>query len=127
MCIMCILRLENCSLGDQSGGEIAPQRHHQLACQGDDGDAPDALAGVRRALPEPAAESAVWLMLQPQPGQLDGGMAGASIAGLADPLIAIDAAAEPWACAQPEVAADLPAIAEVLVEDLIHQPAREHQ
>ena len=40
------LRLDHGPLGDQAGGEVAPQRHHQLARQGDDGDALDPLAGL---------------------------------------------------------------------------------
>ena len=87
------LRLENRPFGDQSGGEIAPQRHHQLACQGDDGDALDPFARVCRALTEPAAESTVRLMLQPQPSQLDGGVAGAAIAGLMSGSFAVQAQA----------------------------------
>ena len=40
--------LEHGSFGDQAGCEIAPERHHQLARQGHDGDALDALAGIER-------------------------------------------------------------------------------
>ena len=38
--------LEHRALGHEAGGEIAPERHDQLARQGDDGDALDALAGI---------------------------------------------------------------------------------
>src|SRR4029453_2097419 len=117
--------LENRALRDQAGGEKAPQRHHQLARQRDDGDALHPFAGARRALTEPAAERAVRLMSQPQPSELDRGMAGTAIAGLADPLLAIGLSAAPRTAAKPEIAADFPAIAEVLVEHLIDQLARE--
>src|SRR4029453_9329793 len=113
--------LENRALRDQAGGEKAPQRHHQLARQRDDGDALHPFAGARRALTEPAAERAVRLMSQPQPSELDRGMAGTAIGDLADPLLAFSAA--PRTAAKPEIAADFPAIAEVLVEHLVDQLA----
>jgi hypothetical protein len=43
--IMCSW-LEKGALRNKPGGEIAPQRHHQLAGQGHDGDALEAFAGV---------------------------------------------------------------------------------
>src|SRR4029077_4078501 len=99
----------------------------QLARQGHNGDAPGAPAGIERALPEPLAELAVRLMPQPQPGQLDRGAAGARIARLADPLVAIGSAALPWTGRQPEIARDLAPVAEILVEHLLGQLRREHQ
>src|ERR1017187_10640141 len=100
-------RLEHRTCGHKTGCEVTPKRHHQLARQGHNGDALGALAGIERALPEPSAELAVRLMPQPQPGQLDRGTAGARIARLADPLVAIGSAALPWTGRQPEIAPDL--------------------
>ena len=57
-----VLNLHDRFLGHKPGGEVAPQRHDQLARQRDNGDAPGALAGVDRAGAEPAAEGAVGLM-----------------------------------------------------------------
>src|SRR5215204_5024665 len=102
--------------GEEPGGEIAPQRHHQFARQGDDGDAPDAAARAGRAPKELAAERAVRLMSQPQPGELDRLVARARIARLADPLLAVGPSAAPRARREPDVAGDLAPIVEVLVE-----------
>src|SRR5438105_7311058 len=54
-------------------------------------------------------------------------MAGAAIARLADPLLAIGVAAAPRAPVQPEITADFAAVAEVRIERLIDQSAREHR
>src|SRR5581483_7653720 len=80
-------RLEHRAFRHEPGREIAPQRHHQLACQRDDCDAPDPLARLGGALREPLRERAAGLMAQPQPGELDRRLAGPGIAGLADPLL----------------------------------------
>src|SRR5947207_9816201 len=77
---LAVTHVEHGALRHQPGGEIAPQRHDQLAREGDDRNAPEPLAGVERALEEPAAECALRLMLQPKPGELDRFVAGARIA-----------------------------------------------
>src|SRR5258708_33105943 len=69
--------------------EEAPQRHHQLARQGDDGDAPDAALLIADACVEPAAQRTAGLMASPQPSQLDGCRARSRVAGLADALLAL--------------------------------------
>src|SRR5213083_1259873 len=125
--LLCLARLEHRMFGHEPGGEIAPQRHDQLARQGDDGNALDPAAGAGRAGPEPLAERAVRLMQQPQPGELDRLVAGARIARLADPLLALDPAAAPRTGHQSAVAGDLAPIAEVLVEHLVHEGGREHR
>src|SRR5262249_32645723 len=58
--------LERPPLPHQRLGQVAPQRHHQLARQGHDQDALEPLAPAR-AQPgvEPSAERALRLMLQP--------------------------------------------------------------
>jgi hypothetical protein len=48
-------RLEHRPCGHKTGCQVTPKRHHQLARQGHNGDAPDARAGIERALPEPLA------------------------------------------------------------------------
>src|SRR5882762_4933040 len=122
-----LCRLEHRSLGHEAGCEIAPERHDQLARQGHDGDALDALAGIECASPILLGEFAVRLMPQPQPGQFDRGTAGARIARLADPLVAVDPAALPRTGCQPEIAPDFTPIAEVLVERLVGQRRRERR
>src|SRR5262249_54597379 len=61
------------------------------------------------------------LSAQPQPGQFDRLAAGAPVARLADPLFAAGRAAAPGAWRQPDVAADLAAVVEVLVQRLVDQ------
>jgi len=65
-----------------------PQRHHQLAGQCDDGNALGSSACIGGAGAEPAAELAVGLMSQPEPGELDRVDAGARAACLAGALLA---------------------------------------
>src|ERR1700726_2846260 len=120
-------RLEHRPCGHKTGCEVTPKRHHELARQFHNGDALGALAGIERALPEPSAELAARLMPQPQPGQFDRGAAGARIARLADPLVAIDAAASPWTGRQPKIARNLAPVAEVLVKHLLSQRRRERR
>src|SRR5229473_6018442 len=99
-----LCRLEHRSLGHKAGCEIAPERHDQLARQGYNRDALDALAGIECASPILLGEFTVRLMSQPQPGHLDRGATGARVARLADPLVAIDPAALPRTGRQPEIA-----------------------
>src|ERR1700756_3587287 len=101
--VVCLC-LHGCLLRNEARGEIAPQRHDQLAGQCDDGDALGALAGVGGAGAEPAAERAVRLMAEPEPGQFDRLVARPPIAGLADALLAIDAAALPGTGRQSAIA-----------------------
>src|SRR5215831_19645417 len=122
-----LLRLEHGAFRNEAGGKKTPQRHHQLARQGDNRDPPDPFARVRRALAEPFAQRALRLVPQPQPGQLDRGVAGAAIPGLADPLFTIGVAAAPGTSVQPEIGTDFAAIAEILVERLVDQPARKRR
>jgi len=60
-------------------------------------------------------------MAQPEPGQFDRLVARPPVTGLADALLAIDAAALPGTGRQSAIAGDLAPVAEVLVEQLVHQ------
>src|SRR3546814_6302939 len=91
--------------GHQPGGQEPPEGDEQLARQSDDGDAPHPAALVADPGLEPAAERAVRLMAQPQPGELDGDLPGPPVAGLADPLLMVDPTAAPGRGGQPEIAA----------------------
>src|SRR5690242_5523256 len=81
-------RAENGAVWDLAGFEIAPERDEQLSRQGDD----EGTAGtpLRRAdaLLVPARQSARGLPSQPEPGEFDQDAAGASVASLADALLA---------------------------------------
>src|SRR5437868_9232311 len=102
-----VLCLHYCPRGDKPRGEIAPERHDQLARQRDDGDALGPLAGIGGAGAEPAAEFAFRLMPQPEPGQFECLEPGARITCLADALLTIDAAATPGTGRQSAIGADL--------------------
>src|ERR1700757_1181453 len=73
--------------------QVAPQRDGQSPGQGHDAHAPHASSRTGEASVEPVREIAVGLQSQPTPGLLDEQRSDSSIAGLADALLAIDAAA----------------------------------
>lgn len=50
---------------DDAGGQVAPQRYHQLARQRDNGNAPDASFEVADPFAEPARQCAIGLMNRP--------------------------------------------------------------
>src|SRR5258708_36430731 len=104
----------------QAGGEVSPQRDHQLACQGHDGDAADAALEVADPLTEPAGQLAAGLMPHPEPAKLDCEGAGTAVAGLADALLAAALATVVRCAGQPEVAAHLAPIVERAVEHLVY-------
>src|SRR6185503_19906861 len=72
-------------------------------------------------LAEPAAQLAVGLMRQPQPGEFDCGGSRAMVAGFADALLSPAGAAVIGSVGQSEATADLTPVLEVTVEDLIGQ------
>src|SRR5918912_2674934 len=61
----------------KGGISVAPERDQQAPGEGDDRDPADPPALVAHARPEPAARRALGLVLDPQPGQLDHGVAQA--------------------------------------------------
>jgi hypothetical protein len=65
-------RAHDSALRDQSSFEIAPERDHQFARQCHDSDQSDPPLGIADALSKPPAQSAFWLVTDPQPGDLDG-------------------------------------------------------
>ena len=58
-------RVQHGAGGNDAGGQIAPQRDHQLARQRDNGDPADASLEVAHAVAEPARQCAVGLMNYP--------------------------------------------------------------
>ena len=111
-----ILWAHDSSFGDQSGGEIAPQRDHQLARQCHNSDPSDASLGLADALGEPLAQRTVRLMADPQLGDLDRKPARAGITRLADALINAHRATVVWARRQAKRAGQFAAIVEVTIE-----------
>src|SRR5207245_11257312 len=108
--------------GHHAGLEITPECHHELARDGDDGDAPRPALEVAHPLMEPAGQFAAGLVAKPQPGELDGKLTGAGVAGFADALVALAGPAVVGGPGQPDIAADLAAIVEGTIEHLIDQP-----
>src|SRR5215469_6997569 len=108
--------VHNSALRDQSGFEIAPERDHQFARQCHNSDASDASLGLADALGEPLAQSAVRLVADPQPGDLDSKPARAGIARLADALINAHRATVVGARRQAKIAGQFAAIVEVTIE-----------
>src|ERR1700693_4620395 len=96
--------------GHHAGFEIAPQRHHELAGQRHDGDAPQAPLGVADPFMEPAAQFAAGVMPDPHPGELDSDRPGAAVAGLADALFAPASPAVERRASQAEIAADFASV-----------------
>jgi hypothetical protein len=88
-------RLEHGAGRYHTGFEIAPQRHQELARHRHDGDAAHPPLAVADALPEPDAQGAAGLILQPHPGQFDHGRTDRGTAGLADALVALHRSAGP--------------------------------
>src|SRR5215831_14969018 len=111
--------LEDGAAGNEASLKIAPERDRELAGQGDDGDLADAPFAITDALLEPARELAFRLMLEPEPGELDQGGPRPSVAGLADALLAPLRAAVEGRASEADEAADLTAIIEVAVIDLV--------
>src|SRR5207245_4599780 len=107
--------------GDHTGREIAPEYHHQLARQDDDGNAPDASFEIAHSLAEPARQRAVRLMDRPEPCQFDGELTGPPVAGFADALLPASLAAVVRRAGEAKVTADLTAVVEVAIEHLVDQ------
>src|SRR5712671_225792 len=105
----------------EAGFQIAPQRHHQLAGQRHDGDLADPPLDLADPLAEPAAQIAIRLMPQPQPGKLDRGRSRAVVARLADTLLPPAGAAVVGRVGQSDAATDLTSVLEVTIEHLVGQ------
>ena len=74
--------LEGGALRDDALGRIASERHQQLAGKRHDHDPTDPPTCLPDALPEPGAQGGVRLMAEPEPGELDQGVAQAAVAAL---------------------------------------------
>src|SRR5262249_13967229 len=88
----------------------------RLARQCNNSDASDASPGDAGALGEPLAQSAVRLVADPQPSDLDSKPARAGIARLADALINAHRATVVGARRQAKIARHFAAIVEVTIE-----------
>src|SRR4051812_8746962 len=73
--------------------EVSPERDQELSRQGDDHDLAQAAPRAAQAIVEPARERATGLVAQPHPGELNERRAQPPVAVLANPLLAVRAAA----------------------------------
>src|SRR6516164_5196950 len=108
----------------EAGLEVAPESDHEFAGQGGDGDFADATLGVADPVAIPAGERTLGLIAHPEPGELEGSVAGPGIAGSADALLAHRLAAVVRGAGEAEIGAELTPVAEVAVEDLVDQEGR---
>ena len=100
--------------------QVMPERDQQLARQRDDADFMESRAAGAEALLVPLAEGAVGLKAQPAPGDLDRHGPHQGVAGLADTLFMILAAALKGRGRQPGQRADLAAVMEVAPAEELH-------
>src|SRR5712664_3649418 len=103
----------------QAGFQIAPERHHKLAGQRHDGDLADPPLDLADPREEPAAQLAIGLMPQPQPGKLDGDRSRPVVAGFADALLSPAGPTVVRCVGQSEATADLTSVVEVTIEHLV--------
>src|SRR3954463_15421923 len=104
--------------------EVSPERDQQLSRQGDDHDLAQAAPRAAQAIVEPARERATGLVAQPHPGELNERRAQPPVAVLADPLLAVRAAAAVGRPGQPGVGAKRAGVAEAAHEGLMDQHGR---
>src|SRR5829696_4369684 len=77
-----LLGLEGGARGDDALGRIAPERDQELAGKRHDRDPADPPTPLPDARTEPDAQGRGWLMAEPEPGELDQGVAQAAVAAL---------------------------------------------
>src|SRR6266550_3265594 len=112
-------RAQHGALGHHTGGRRPPQNKNQLARHRHNVDPPYPAFEGTDTVAEPLAQFAVGLMLQPQPGQLDGNRTRTSIAGFADALLAPALATVVGRASKPEITADLAAVVKGAIESLV--------
>ena len=76
------LGLEGGACWDDALGRIAPERDQELAGERHDRDPADPPTPLPDARTEPDAQGRGWLMAEPEPGELDQGVAQAAVAAL---------------------------------------------
>src|SRR3954453_8360073 len=111
-------RLEGGPLRDDALGRVAPEGHQELPGEGHDRDPADPPPSRPDPFPEPGAQGGVRLVAEPEPGELDHGVAQASVARLGDALLALGPAALPRARRQARVGRDLPPVIEAAEQRL---------
>src|SRR3954465_4573280 len=104
--------------------DVSPERDQELSCQCDDHDLAQAATRAAQAIVEPARERAAGLVAQPHPGEFNERRAEPPVAVLADPLLALRAAAAVGRPGQPRVGAERAGVAEPAYEGLVNQHGR---
>jgi site-specific DNA recombinase len=95
-----------------------PGREQELPSEGHDRDPADPPPSRPDPFPEPGAQGGVRLVAEPEPGELDHGVAQASVARLGDALLALGPTALPRARRQARVGRDLPPVIEAAEQRL---------
>src|SRR4051794_5631961 len=103
---------------DDALGRVPPEGHQELPGERHDRDPADPPAPLPDALAEPDTQGGVWLVAEPEPGELDRGVAQPAVAGLRDALLALGPAALPRARRQAGVGGELPSVVEVAEQRL---------
>jgi hypothetical protein len=104
--------------GDLAEVGEAPESDEKLSGQGDDADLAQSWAAGGETPVVPASQLASGLLAQPDPGQVDGDAADATVAGSADASLAGAVAALIGRRGKANPATDLPAVAETAPGDL---------
>jgi hypothetical protein len=102
-------------------GGVAPNCDQQLTRHGDDSDAAGAPLQISDTVAKPTCQAAVWLITQPEPGELDERLARPRIAGPAYPPITIHSTALERCWGEAEITGDLPTVLERAIEHFTRQ------
>src|SRR4051794_7456658 len=103
---------------------VSPERDQELSRQGHDHDLAQAPPRAAQAVVEPARECTTRLVAQPHPGEFNERRAQPPVAVLANPLLAVRAAAAVGRPGQPGVGAKRAGVAELAHEGLVDQHGR---
>src|SRR4051794_8518100 len=117
-------RLQLHPLRDGPVLNVSPERDQELSRQGHDHDLAQAPPRAAQAVVEPARERAAGLVAQPHPGEFNERRAQPPVAVLANPLLALRAAAAVGRPGQPRVGAERAGVAEPAYEGLVNQHGR---
>src|SRR3984893_6516260 len=121
--LLCYLHLR--SLRNDAVLGVTPERDEKLAGQCYDHDPLDSATGLPDSLAEPSRQGAVGLPAQPQPGEFHHRRSHASVAVLADPLLALVAPAGEWRPGKPGMGAERAPVGDRPRESLAHEKCRE--
>src|SRR3546814_9568252 len=115
------LRFHGYALRHGAGLDVAPECDEELARHGDDRDPAGTPSQGTDAIPEPPGKRALWLVAQPEPGELDEGRPRAWVPCAADAPVPIHRPALMRHRRHSDIDRELTASAESAIEDLARQ------